>query len=49
MCWKRLLFGAILAAEKPRLATVQPLFGELEEILQSWGKQPAGKDMRTAH
>lgn len=41
--WKRLLFGAILAAEKPRLTMVQPLFGELEEILQQWGR-----DMGTA-
>jgi patatin-related protein len=37
--WKRLLFGAILAAEKPRLRAVQPLFSELEEILGQWGKQ----------
>ena len=49
MHWKRLLFGAILAAEKPRLATVQPLFGELEEILQSWGRESGGKGTRAAH
>ncbi len=41
MHWKRLLFGAILAAEKPRLTTIQPLFGELQETLQSWGRHTA--------
>jgi patatin-related protein len=36
--WKRLLFGAILAAEKPRLTTIQPLFADIEGILAGWGK-----------
>lgn len=35
--WKRLLFAAILAAERSRLTAVGPLFDELEEILESWG------------
>jgi patatin-related protein len=36
--WKRLLFGAILAAEKSRLTMVQPLFAELEERLAAWDR-----------
>ena len=42
MRWKRLLFEAILTAEKPRLTMVQPLFEELEGKLATWGTEIAG-------
>lgn len=38
--WKGLLFTAILAAERPRLMRVQPLFDELEGEMTKWGKAP---------
>jgi patatin-related protein len=38
--WKRLLFAAILAAEKQRLGSVQPLIAELEGKLGEWGREP---------
>jgi len=34
--WKGLLFRAILAAERPYLLRVQPLFDELEGVLEEW-------------
>jgi len=34
--WKGLLFRAILAAERPYLQRVQPLFDELEGALEQW-------------
>ncbi len=34
--WKALLFKSILAAERPRLKAVQPLFDELEGELAKW-------------
>jgi patatin-related protein len=39
--WKRLLFEAILAAERPRLTAVEPLFDELEGLVKQWGTNRA--------
>jgi patatin-related protein len=36
--WKRLLFEAILGAERRRLTTIQPLFDELEGEVGAWRK-----------
>jgi patatin-related protein len=34
--WKRMLFEAILSAERRRLADVGPLFDELEGVIRAW-------------
>lgn len=39
MAWKARLFRAILAAERPKLAAIAPLFDELDAVLISWGAQ----------